>query len=164
MTDGARNVVVLALHEALGLGHDSIGPEHLLLGLIREEEGIAARVLKSRNVREDDVRSRVRRMVDPGAGWTTARLPFAAQGKSVLELAVHEALTFRRKRVDTEHILLALLRNGESVAARILADLGAPPRVLASDVLNHLGGDQASLEYVETFAVDVPPRASGETH
>jgi ATP-dependent Clp protease ATP-binding subunit ClpA len=89
----------------------------------------------TRNV---DVRAKLRRMVDPGPGWTTSRLRFAPEAKRVLELALHEAVRLRQKRVDTEHVLIALVRTGDGVVPQILADLGASP----GDLLRELGTTQ----------------------
>jgi ATP-dependent Clp protease ATP-binding subunit ClpC len=122
-TEGSRKVVELAQEEAGALGHDHIGTEHLLLGLIREPDGVAGRVLAGLGVKVDDVRGRVAE-VRPPARAIAGRMPFTPRSKHVLELASHEALEHGHAHLATEHILLGLVRGDGGPGARILRDLG----------------------------------------
>jgi ATP-dependent Clp protease ATP-binding subunit ClpC len=115
-------VVVLAQDEARALRHNYIGTEHLLLGLLRENEGIGARVLESLHVTYDDVRAQVSRIVGSGDEVTTGQIPFTPRAKRVLELSLREALLLGHNHIGTEHILLGLVREGDGVAMRILQD------------------------------------------
>ena len=124
-TERARQVVVLAQDEARALKHNYIGTEHILLGLLREEEGLAARVLESLDITVEEVRAQVARIVGQGDEVTTGQIPFTPRAKKVLELALREALSLGHNYIGTEHILLGLVREGEGVAARVLVDLGA---------------------------------------
>jgi ATP-dependent Clp protease ATP-binding subunit ClpC len=109
-TERARQAVVLAQDEARGLGHNYIGTEHLLLGLLREEEGIAARVLEARKVDLDVVRAEVSRIVGIGEALETGQVPFTPRAKRVLELSLKEALALGHDWIGTEHVLLGLAR------------------------------------------------------
>src|SRR5438552_1345501 len=124
-TERARQVVVLAQDEARALKHNYIGTEHILLGLLREEEGLAARVLESLDITVEEVRAQVARIVGQGDAVTTGQIPFTPRAKKVLELALREALSLGHDYIGTEHILLGLVRENEGVAARILLDFDA---------------------------------------
>ncbi len=124
-TERARQVVVLAQEEARTLKHNYIGTEHILLGLLREEEGLAARVLESLDITVERVRAQVVRIVGSGEEVTSGQIPFTPRAKKVLELALREALSLGHKYIGTEHILLGLVRENEGVAARILLDFDA---------------------------------------
>ena len=125
-TERARQVVVLAQDEARTLKHNYIGTEHILLGLLREEEGLAARVLDSLDITVEEVRAQVARIIGQGDEVTTeANIPFTPRAKKVLELALREALSLGHNYIGTEHILLGLVRENEGVAARILLDFDA---------------------------------------
>jgi ATP-dependent Clp protease ATP-binding subunit ClpC len=126
-TERARQVVVLAQDEARLLKHDYIGTEHLLLGLIREEDGIAARVLDSFDLSIEEVRAQVARIIGQGDQVSTAQFPFTPRSKLVLDLSLRQAISLGHNHIGTEHLLLALLHEGGGVAVRILDDLGAPP-------------------------------------
>lgn len=126
-TERARQVVVLAEGEARALDHNYIGTEHVLLGLLREEEGIAARVLESLDITLEEVRAQVLRVVGRGDKTPSGQIPFTPRAKKVLELALREALTLGHKHIGSEHILLALVRVDDGVAARILLDFDADP-------------------------------------
>jgi ATP-dependent Clp protease ATP-binding subunit ClpC len=139
-TESARRVVVLAQEEARSLGHGRIGTEHLLLGLLRDEEGVAAHVLGSLGVTAAGVRDRASRLAGRGAGPTAAQLPFTPRAKKVLELALREALSLGSEPIGTEHVLLGLAREHEGAAAQILAELGADPERLRAQVLEQVGG------------------------
>jgi ATP-dependent Clp protease ATP-binding subunit ClpC len=124
-TDRARRVVVLAQEEARTLGHDQVGTEHLLLGLIDQGEGVAAMVLESLGIGSEAVRQRVEEIVGRGDQAPSGRIRFAEQSKEVLKLSLSEALRFGHNYIGTEHILLGLLSEREGVAARVLTGLGA---------------------------------------
>jgi ATP-dependent Clp protease ATP-binding subunit ClpC len=129
---------VHAEDEARDLGHDLVGTEHLLLALLRERDGIAARVLVARGVTLDEVRSAVATI--PGHGEVTGRIPFTPRAKGIVERARVEATSLGHEWVGTEHVLLALTRDEASVAAQIVVGLGATPALVAEDVLATLGG------------------------
>ncbi len=124
-TERARQVVVVAQDKARALGRDEVGTEHILLGLLEVEDGLAARVLVSLGVTLDEVRTRVVPTGGARAEPMTGQIPFAAGTKRVLELALGESLAVGRDHLGTEHILLALVRESEGNAARILRDLDA---------------------------------------
>src|SRR5436189_6157390 len=119
-TERARQVVVLAQEEARTLKHNYIGTEHILLGLLREEEGLAARVLESLGVALDEVRGQVSRIVGRGDEVTTGQIPFTPRAKKVLELSLREALLLGHNYIGTEHILLGIARENQGVASRLL--------------------------------------------
>jgi ATP-dependent Clp protease ATP-binding subunit ClpA len=123
-TDGARQVVVLAQHEARTLGHDHVGTEHILLGLLGEEEGVARQVLLSLDVTLDEVRAQVAGIVGQGETLATGQIPFTPRAKKVLELALREALSLGQNDIGTEHVLLGLARESHGVANQILLDHG----------------------------------------
>jgi ATP-dependent Clp protease ATP-binding subunit ClpC len=143
-TERARQVVVLAQDEARALRHDYIGTEHLLLGLLREEEGLAARALESRDVTVEEVRAQVARIVGEGEEVTTGQIPFTPRAKKVLELSLREAISLKHGYIGTEHVLLGLVRENEGVAARILLDLGADRETLRNEVVRTLSGQPAT--------------------
>src|SRR4030042_4374072 len=123
-TERARKVVVKAEDEARVLKQNYIGTEHILLGLINEKEGMAARVFYELNVSFDDIRSAVREVVNEGTSESYEHIPFTPRAKKVLELSLREALQMGHNYIGTEHILLGLLREGEGVAARVLNSFG----------------------------------------
>ena len=131
-------MVVLAQEEARGLKHNYIGTEHILLGLLREEEGLAARVLESFDVTLERVRDQIVRIVGSGEEATEGQVPFTPRTKKVLELALRESLSLGQMSVGTEHILLGLVREGEGVAARILVDLDADLQKIRNEVIRML--------------------------
>jgi len=137
-TERARQVVVLAQEEARALKHNYIGTEHLLLGLLREEEGVAARVLDGLEVSVEEVRAAVVRIVGSGEESPQGQIPFTPRAKKVLELALREALSLGHNYIGTEHILLGLVREDEGVAARILLDLDAEPEKIRGEVMRTL--------------------------
>jgi ATP-dependent Clp protease ATP-binding subunit ClpA len=137
----ARQVVVLAQDEARLLKHNYIGTEHILLGLLREAEGLAARVLESLGVTLDDVRLQVARIIGEGEEVATAgQIPFTPRSKKVLELALREALSLGHDYIGTEHILLGVVREGEGVAATILAGFGVGGEAVSNAVVAALSG------------------------
>ena len=139
-TERARQVVVLAQEEARTLKHNYIGTEHILLGLLREEEGLAARVLESLDITVERVRAQVVRIVGSGEEVTSGQIPFTPRAKKVLELALREALSLGHNYIGTEHILLGLVRENEGVAARILLDFEADAERIRSEVIRMLSG------------------------
>src|SRR3954449_1967840 len=139
-TERARQVVVLAQEEARTLKHNYIGTEHILLGLLREEEGLAARVLESLDITVERVRAQVVRIVGQGDEVTTGQIPFTPRAKKVLELALREALSLGHNYIGTEHILLGLVRENEGVAARILLDFDADAEKIRNEIIRMLSG------------------------
>src|SRR5579885_2073628 len=141
-TDRARSVVVLAQEEARLLNHNYIGTEHLLLGLIRESEGIAATALERLGVSLEVVRSRVEEIIGYGGSSPSGHIPFTPRAKKVLELSLREALQLGHNYIGTEHLLLGLIREGEGVAAQVLVKLGADLNRVRQQVLQLLSGYQ----------------------
>jgi ATP-dependent Clp protease ATP-binding subunit ClpA len=139
-TERARQAVVLAQDEARSLGHNYIGTEHLLLGLLREEQGLAARVLESLNVPLDEVRARVAEIVGIGDEVSSGQMPFTPRAKKVLELSLREALSIGHNYIGTEHILLGLLRENEGVAARIVHGFGVDNEQAREVVIGFISG------------------------
>jgi prophage maintenance system killer protein len=131
-TERARRAVTLAQEEARERGHDHIGTEHILLGLLRVPEGVAARALESFGISREAVVAKVEEIVGRGQGSPGGHIPFTPRSKKVLELALREALQLGHNYIGTEHILLGLVREGEGVAAKVMVELGADlPRVRA---------------------------------
>src|SRR5688500_16722663 len=141
-TDRARRVVVLAQEEARLLNHNYIGTEHLLLGLIHEGEGLAAKALESLGVSLDQVRSQVEDMIGVGTATPQGHIPFTPRAKKVLELSLREALQLGHNYIGTEHILLGLLREGEGVAAQVLMKIGLDMQKIRQTVLQAMQGYQ----------------------
>src|SRR5688500_10238368 len=139
-TERARQVVVLAQEEARTLKHNYIGTEHILLGLLREEEGLAARVLESLDITVERVRAQVVRIVGSGEEVTSGQIPFTPRAKKVLELALREALSLGHNYIGTEHILLGLVRENAGVAARILLDFDADSEKIRNEVIRMPSG------------------------
>ncbi len=138
-TERAHRVLMLAQQEAARLGHDYIGTEHLLLGLVHEGEGIAAKALGSLNIGLDTVRSQVEQLIGRGQG-SGFEIGYTPRAKKVIELAMEEALRLGHNYVGTEHILLGLIREGEGVAAQVLIRLGADVQLVRQRVIELLGG------------------------
>jgi ATP-dependent Clp protease ATP-binding subunit ClpC len=139
-TEKARRVVVYAQEEARMLNQNYIGTEHLLLGLIREQDGIAAKALESLSISLEDVRSQVEELIGKGTYVPTGHIPFTPRAKKVLELSLREALQLGHNYIGTEHILLGLIREGEGVAAQVLLNLGADLEKVRSAVIQLLSG------------------------
>ncbi len=139
-TEKARRVVVYAQEEARMLNQNYIGTEHLLLGLIREREGVAAKALESLNISLDEVRGQVEDLIGKGTYVPTGHIPFTPRAKKVLELSLREALQLGHNYIGTEHILLGLIREGEGVAAQVLINLGADLERVRSAVIQLLSG------------------------
>ncbi|MEZ5065185.1 MAG: ATP-dependent Clp protease ATP-binding subunit [bacterium] len=159
-TERVRKVMYLAREEAGRLHHDYIGTEHLLLGIIREGEGIAATVLSNLGLDLDTIRQSIENMVPTSGGTLTiGEIPFTPRAKRVLELSVEEARLFGHNYVGTEHLLLGLIREGEGVAARVLMELGADRKRVREETLKLLGGStqgsaKAAEKKSETPALD----------
>jgi hypothetical protein len=143
-TERARRVLVLAQEEARFLEHNFIGTEHLLLGLVREADGVAAKALGELGIGLDDVRQRVKETIGPAGSPMTSSPPFTPRAKKVLELSLREALQLQHNYIGTEHILLGLVREGEGVAARVLVSLGADLSRVRQKVVDLLGTDPAA--------------------
>jgi ATP-dependent Clp protease ATP-binding subunit ClpC len=141
-TDRARRVVVLAQEEAKQLNHNYIGTEHILLGLIREGDGIAAKALAELSISIDNVREQVQEIIGQGQTAPTGHIPFTPRAKKVLELSLREALQLGHNYIGTEHILLGLIREGEGVAAQVLVKLGADLTRVRQTVIQLLSGYQ----------------------
>jgi ATP-dependent Clp protease ATP-binding subunit ClpC len=138
-TDRARRTVVLAQEEARLLNHNYIGTEHILLGLVREGEGVAALTLTSMGIRLDAVRGQVEKIIGQGQAAPAGHIPFTPRAKKVLELSLREALQLGHNYIGTEHILLGLVREGEGVAAQVLQQLGADLDRVRQAVIRLLG-------------------------
>jgi ATP-dependent Clp protease ATP-binding subunit ClpC len=143
-TDRARRVVVLAQEEARVLNHNYIGTEHLLLGLLGEAEGVAARALESMGISGAAVRQQVEVIIGQGEHAPAGHIPFTPRAKKVLELADREARTLGHDYIGTEHILLGLIREGGGVAAQVLVRLGADLSRVRQQVIELLGGHQGA--------------------
>jgi ATP-dependent Clp protease ATP-binding subunit ClpC len=144
----ARRVVVLAQDEARELNHNYIGTEHLLLGLLREGEGMAARVLDELGISRTAVREQVVEIIGPGEDARSGHIPFTPRAKKVLELSLREALQLSHDYIGTEHILLGLLREGDGVAAQVLVRLGADLNRVRAKVLELVpAGPAEAMEF-----------------
>ena len=146
-TDRARRVVVLSQEEARLLKHNYIGTEHILLGLIHEGGGVASQALESLDIGLESVRAQVEEIIGPGGIEPGGHIPFTPRAKKVLELSLREALQLSHNYIGTEHILLGLLREGEGVAAQVLAKLGADLDRVREQVVYLLAahGEESSL-------------------
>ena len=169
-TDRARRVVVLAQEEARRLDHDYIGTEHLLLGLIREGEGVGARALESFEISLDAVRQQVEEIIGRGQQEPPGHIPFTPRAKKVLELSLRESKQLGHNYIGTEHILLGLLREGDGVAAQVLVRLGADLNRVRQQVIRLLHGHPAEvsgpdvqirLEVVEQQLTDIERQLTG---
>ena len=141
-TDRARRVVVLAQEEARMLNHNYIGTEHILLGLIHEGEGVAAKALETLGISLEAVRQQVEEIIGQGQQAPSGHIPFTPRAKKVLELSLREALQLGHNYIGTEHILLGLIREGEGVAAQVLVKLGADLNRVRQQVIQLLSGYQ----------------------
>jgi ATP-dependent Clp protease ATP-binding subunit ClpC len=155
-TDRARRVVVLAQEEARMLGHDYIGTEHILLGLIHEGEGVAAKALRSLQINLAAVRQKVEEIIGQGKGPPSGHIPFTPRAKKVLEYSLREALQLGHNYIGTEHILLGLIREGEGVAAQALKSLGADLGTVRQQVVRQVqsapaeAGGGSSVEVISS--------------
>ena len=158
-TDRARRVVVLAQEEARMLNHNYIGTEHILLGLIHEGEGVAAKGLESLGISLEAVRAQVEEIIGQGQQAPSGHIPFTPRAKKVLELSLREALQLGHNYIGTEHILLGLIREGEGVAAQVLVKLGADLTRVRQQVIQLLSGYQGK----ETVAQGGPAEGTPST-
>ena len=154
-TDRARRTVVFAQEEARFLNHNYIGTEHILLGLLRVEDGLAAMALTSLGVSLEAARGRVEEIVGRGHAMVQGHIPFTPRSKKVLELSLREALQLGHNYIGTEHILLGLIREGEGVAAQVLRKLGADLNRVRQTVVQLLPGYTAETEAAGGEAVGV---------
>ena len=145
-TDRARRVIVLAQEEARSLQHNYIGTEHLLLGLIREGEGVAAKALAAKGVELDATRKQVEEMIGKGNASTSGHIPFTTHAKQVLELSLREALQLGHSYIGTEHILLGLIREGEGVGTQVLIKMDVDLGELRSTTIDMIRGNSGSAE------------------
>src|SRR5919198_235411 len=155
-TDRARRVVVLAQEEARLLNHNYIGTEHLLLGLIHEGEGLAAKALESLGVSLEQVRAQVEEMIGVGTATPQGHIPFTPRAKKVLELSLREALQLGHNYIGTEHILLGLLREGEGVATQVLMKIGLDMQKIRQTVLQLMQGYQGQQGEGKAGAGEAP--------
>ncbi|WP_300084018.1 ATP-dependent Clp protease ATP-binding subunit [Propioniciclava sp.] len=160
-TDRARRVIVLAQDEARMLNHNYIGTEHLLLGLIHEGEGVAAKALESLGISLEAVRAQVEEIIGQGQQAPMGHIPFTPRAKKVLELSMREALQLNHPYIGTEHILLGLIREGEGVAAQVLIKLGADLNRVRNQVLQLLSGFQGNEKPSTSGAPEAPPQQQG---
>jgi ATP-dependent Clp protease ATP-binding subunit ClpC len=145
-TDRARRAIVLAQEDARLLDHNYIGTEHLLLGLIHEGDGVAAKALASLGISLTDARAQVEEIIGRGGQAPSPHIPFTPRAKKVLELALREALDLGHNYIGTEHILLGLIREGEGVAAQVLVRLGADLSRVRQQVIQVLSGYAGAKE------------------
>ena len=160
-TDKARRVVVLAQEEAKLLNHNYIGTEHILLGLIHEGEGVAAKALESLGINLDAVRDQVQEIIGQGQQAPSGHIPFTPRAKKVLELSLREALQLGHSYIGTEHLLLGLIREGEGVAAQVLTRLGADTNRVRQQVIQLLSGFQGK-ETVQVGGETVAPQKGSQ--
>ncbi len=156
-TDRARRVVVLAQEEARVLNHNYIGTEHILLGLLREDEGVAAQALKALEISLETVRQQVEQIIGQGQQAPSGHIPFTPRAKKVLELSLREALQLGHNYIGTEHILLGLIHEGHGVAAQVLARLGADLNRVRQQVVELVNAQEGESEVSRPFPG--PPRA-----
>jgi len=159
-TDKARRVVVLAQEEAKMLNHNYIGTEHLLLGLIHEGEGVAAKSLEALGISLDAVREQVQEIIGQGQQAPTGHIPFTPRAKKVLELSLREALQLGHSYIGTEHLLLGLIREGEGVAAQVLTKLGADTNRVRQQVIQLLSGFQGKESVQVGGETNAPQKGS----
>ncbi|EYU21822.1 hypothetical protein ABFS82_09G076700 [Erythranthe guttata] len=155
-TEKAIKVIMLAQEEARRLGHNFVGTEQILLGLIGEGSGIAAKVIKSMGINLKDARIEVEKIIGRGSGFVAVEIPFTPRAKRVLELALEEARQLGHNYIGSEHVLLGLLREGEGVAARVLENLGADPNNIRTQVIRMVG------ESVEAVTVKGDGNSNGK--
>jgi ATP-dependent Clp protease ATP-binding subunit ClpA len=156
-TDRARKVVVLAQEEARVLHHDYIGTEHILLGLIHEGEGVAAKALESLGISLEAVRQQVEEIIGHGQQAPSGHIPFTPRAKKVLELSLREAQQLGHNYIGTEHILLGLIREGDGVAAQVLVPLGATLSRVRQQVVELLHGYRGETQAARATATPTPP-------
>ena len=161
-TERARKVIILAREEAIRLGHNFVGTEHLLLGLIREGDGLAVAILKKLNVNVSALKAEIEKIVAVGTEFSPAgEIPFTPQAKKVLEYAISEARSLGHNYIGTEHLLLGLIREGEGIASLVLRDFGvsvAAAKAQAQELLGEQASKQTSTTRtpaLDEFGVDL---------
>ena len=159
-TDRARRVVVLAQEEARMLNHNYIGTEHILLGLIHEGEGVAAKAMEGMGISLEAVRAQVEEIIGQGQQAPSGHIPFTPRAKKVLELSLREALQLGHNYIGTEHILLGLIREGEGVAAHVLVKLGADLNRVRQQVIQLLSGYQGKEAVASNGPAEGTPSTS----
>ncbi|HET6947031.1 MAG TPA: Clp protease N-terminal domain-containing protein, partial [bacterium] len=147
-TERARRVIILAQEEAKRLNHSAVGTEHILLGIIREGEGVASKVLESLNISPDRVRAEIESAIGRGERTPYEEVAFTPRAKKVLELALDEARRLGHNYIGTEHLLLGLIREGEGVAARVLEAMGADLERVRAQVV-YLLGEEGTTSYTK---------------
>jgi ATP-dependent Clp protease ATP-binding subunit ClpA len=157
-TDRARRVLVLAQEEARILNHDFIGTEHILLGLLDEGEGVAAKVLTAAGLHAPAVRDKVEELLGPSKMRPSGSPPFTPRAKKVLELSLREALALQHSYIGTEHLLLGLLREGEGVAVAALVGLGVSAGHLRAEVIGAMAGHNPTTESAMVAATSLSNR------
>jgi ATP-dependent Clp protease ATP-binding subunit ClpA len=162
-TDRARRVVVLAQDEARLLNHNYIGTEHILLGLLHEGEGVAAKAMESLGISLDAVRQQVKEIIGQGQQTPSGHIPFTPRAKKVMELSLRESLQLGQNHIGTEHILLGLIREGDGVAAQVLVRLGADLNRVRRQVIILLHDDQGKEPSPGTAAVEHTLRPGVQT-
>ena len=158
-TDRARRVVVLAQEESQLLSHNYIGTEHLLLGLLAEQDGIAAQALESLNVTLGAAREQVEEIIGPGEQAPSGHIPFTPRAKKILELSLREALIMRSGVIDTQHLVLGLIDEGDGVGAQILQRLGATPQAVREAVARLVNAEPEMAEAGLVHEPESGPRA-----
>jgi ATP-dependent Clp protease ATP-binding subunit ClpA len=162
-TDRARRVLVLAQEESRLLNHEFIGTEHILAGLIHEDDGIAAQALEALGITLEDVRDQIQMQIGNGTKPPTGSPPFTARAKHVLELALRETKELESKRLGTEHLLLGLVREPDGVGTHVLESLGATPAQVRDEVLQRIEAAENSEDGTDsTSYVGEPPEESAD--
>jgi ATP-dependent Clp protease ATP-binding subunit ClpC len=161
-TERARQIVVLAQDEARGLGHDYVGAEHILLGLLREPDGMAGRILRSCGMELEAVREQVVRSVGRGGGMPMGQVPFTKHAKKALEGGLHAALELGHNHIATEHILLGLAAQADGPAAEILAAFGLDSARAHAEVVRVFSGGHAQLPGGGGMPLEVGAQSAGE--
>ncbi len=163
-TERARKVILLAKQEAKRFNHDYIGTEHILLGLLREGEGVAAAVLQSLGMNLNNIRLEVEKLVQIGPTTVvTGDLPFTPKAKKVMELAMEEARTLGHNYIGTEHLLLGLIREGEGVASQVFMNMGLDLEKVREEVIKLLGSTTPGVQFGSSAPSNPPPPSSGGT-
>jgi ATP-dependent Clp protease ATP-binding subunit ClpA len=156
-TDRSRRVVILAQEEARMLDHNYVGPEHVLLGLVHEGQGVAARALTELDISLSAVREQVEELIGRGQQAPSGHIPFTPRAKKVLELSLREALQLGHNYIGTEHILLGILREGDSVAAQVLVRMGTDLNRVRLEVIKLVGSE---AETISPGEIPTPPGAT----
>ena len=159
-TEKAIRVIMLAQEEARHLGHNFVGTEQILLGLIGEGTGVAAKTLKAMGITLKDARAEVEKIIGRGSGFVAVEIPFTPKAKRVLELSWDEARQLGHSYIGTEHLLLGLIREGEGVAARVIENLGVDLNKVRSNVVKMLGETKSTSSSSGSFSSNTPAAAA----